>query len=145
MLPAPSLAKIEQLMPSTNPVVLVVEDHALIRQSAVEIIRTAGFEALEAQNSDEAIKILEARPGIDLVFTDVEMPGTMDGLKLVHYIRDRWPPIRLMVASGKAIIEESQLPPGARFFSKPYAEATIVDMMIRLLNEADTEKTEQGL
>lgn len=116
-------------MSPNKPVVLVVEDHTLIRQAALDIVNLAGFEALEARNADEAIKILESRADIRLVFTDVEMPGTMDGLKLVHYIRDRWPPIKIMVASGRAIVGESQLPAGARFFSKPYDEASIIGTM----------------
>lgn len=73
-------------------VVLVVEDSMIIRMSAVDLVLSAGYEALEACDADEAIRILEARNDIDLVFTDVQMPGTMDGVKLSHYIRDRWPP-----------------------------------------------------
>lgn len=116
-----------------KPVVLVVEDHVLIRQAAMDIVNDAGFEALEAQNADEAIKILESRADIRLVFTDVEMPGTMDGLKLVHHIRERWPPVHLIVASGRAILTESDLPVGATFFSKPYHEPSIVQRMKELL------------
>lgn len=91
-------------------VVLVVEDSMIIRMSAVDLVLSAGYEALEACDADEAIRILEARNDIDLVFTDVQMPGTMDGIKLSHYIRDRWPPVRLIIASGAAILEESDLP-----------------------------------
>jgi len=118
----------------SRPVVLIVEDHALIRQGALDLVAAAGFEALEARNADEAITILESRSDIRLVFTDVEMPGTIDGLKLAHHIRDRWPPIQLIVASGKAILSESQLPPGTKFFSKPYHEASIVQMIHEMLS-----------
>ena len=114
-------------------VVLVVEDSTIIRLGAVDLVLDAGYEALEACDADEAIRILESRSDIDLVFTDVQMPGTMDGIKLSHYIRDRWPPVRLIVASGKAILEESSLPEGSRFFSKPYSDHTIADAMARLL------------
>lgn len=114
-------------------VVLVVEDSPLIRMGAIELVENAGYEALEATNADEAIQILESRSDIDLVFTDVQMPGTMDGVKLAHYIRERWPPVRLMVASGREIIEESSLPVGSRFFPKPYNDHTIADAMARLL------------
>ena len=114
-------------------VVLVVEDHPLIRLNALELVETAGFEGIGAENADAAISILESRADIRLVFTDVEMPGSMDGLKLVHYIRDRWPPIQLMVASGRAILQESQLPAGSKFFSKPYDEHSLVAEMRRLL------------
>src|SRR4029078_5466950 len=94
--------------------------------SALDLVTTAGFEGVGAADADEAIGILEARQDIRLVFTDVEMPGTIDGVKLAHYIRDRGPPIHLIVASGRSILEESQLPSGSRFFSKPYDEDTIV-------------------
>lgn len=116
-----------------KPVVLIVEDNVLIRMGAMELVLSAGYEALEAGDADEAIAILEQRSDIDLVFTDVQMPGTMDGIKLSHYIRDRWPPVKLIVASGAAILEESALPLGSRFFSKPYDSNTITDAMARLL------------
>ena len=120
-------------MSNRKTVVLVVEDNPLIRMYAVDLVVAAGFEALEAGDADEAIRILEARPDIHLVFTDVSMPGSMDGIKLAHYIRDRWPPVKLIVASGKAIVEESHLPAGASFFSKPYDEGAIVEATTRLL------------
>jgi two-component system, response regulator PdtaR len=123
-------------MKNGKPVVLVVEDSPLIRMSAVDLVLDAGYEALEAGDADEAIRILESRDDIDLVFTDVQMPGTMDGIKLSHYIRDRWPPVRLIVASGAAILEESLLPTGSRYFPKPYDSSTISEAMARLLADA---------
>ena len=115
--------------------ILVVEDEALIRLAAVDIVESAGFIAVEASNADAAIKILEARSDISVVFTDVDMPGSMDGLKLAHYIRDRWPPIILIVASGKAIVAESQLPTGARFFNKPYEPHAIENAFREMLSD----------
>jgi two-component system, response regulator PdtaR len=115
-------------------VVLVVEDSVIIRMGAVDLVQSAGYEALEASNADEAIRILESGADVDLVFTDVQMPGTMDGIKLSHYIRNRWPPVKLIVASGKAILEESNLPEGSRFFSKPYSNHAIADAMADLLS-----------
>ena len=121
-------------MPLRAAVVLVVEDSPLILMNAVDLVTNAGFEGVGAASADEAIAILEARADIRLVFTDVEMPGTIDGLKLAHYIRNRWPPIHLIVASGRVIQEESQLPTGSRFFSKPYDNNTIVEEMTRMLS-----------
>ncbi len=115
--------------------ILVVEDEAVVRLAAVDLVVEAGFEALEASNADDAIRILERRPDVRLVFTDVDMPGTMDGLRLAHYVRGRWPPIHLIVASGKAILEESMLPKGARFFSKPYRDDTILGAVRELLSD----------
>ena len=126
-----------------DAVVLVVEDSPLILQSALDLVRTAGFEGVGAESADEAIGILEARTDIRLVFTDVEMPGTIDGVKLAHYIRHRWPPIRLIVASGRAILEESQLPAGARFFSKPYDDNNIVEEITKMLIAIDAAPLDQ--
>jgi CheY-like chemotaxis protein len=100
---------------------------------ALDLVVSAGFEGVGATCADEAIAILEARADIRLVFTDVEMPGTIDGVKLAHHIRNRWPPIRLIVASGRTILEESQLPTGSKFFSKPYDNNTIAAEMTRML------------
>ncbi len=120
-------------MKNDRAVVLVVEDDPLIRMGAVDLVTAAGYEALEARDADAAIAILEMRTDIDLVFTDVQMPGTMDGIKLAHYIRERWPPVRIMVASGAAILAESDLPIGSLFFSKPYNDTAITDTMARML------------
>lgn len=120
-------------MSNSRLAVLIVEDEALIRISAVELVEEAGYEALEASNADEAIRILEARADIRLIFTDVDMPGSMDGLKLAHFVRDRWPPIRMVVASGLQIVAESQLPAGSRFFRKPYQPGSILAAFAELL------------
>jgi CheY-like chemotaxis protein len=117
-----------------NGVVLVVEDHPLVRMAVLEVLTDAGFEALEACGAGEAIRILEARPDIRLVFTDAEMPGTMDGVELVHYIRKRWPPVKLIVVSGKIESAPGQLPSGVKFFPKPYREASIVEAMVGMLS-----------
>jgi CheY-like chemotaxis protein len=126
-------------MSHREEVVLVVEDVPIIRMGAVDLVISAGFRALEASHADEAIRILEARSDIRLVFTDVGMPGSMDGIKLAHYIRNRWPPVKLIVASGKDIVDPSGLPVGARFFSKPYGDNAIIEAIIDLLFHADGE------
>ncbi|HBD89710.1 MAG: two-component system response regulator [Rhodobacteraceae bacterium GWE1_64_9] len=125
-------------MKNGRAVVLVVDDIALIRMGAVDLVQSAGYEALEAQDADEAIRILESRDDIDLVFTDVQMPGTMDGIKLAHFIRNRWPPVQLIVASGRDILEESSLPTGSQYFSKPYNDHAITDAMARLLQSKNS-------
>jgi len=124
-------------------VVLVVEDNPLILMAALDLVTTTGFEGVGAASADEAIAILEARSDIRLVFTDIEMPGTIDGLKLAHHIRNRWPPIHLIVASGRTIIEVSQLPVGSSFFSKPYDNNTIVREMTRMLAAIDAGESAQ--
>jgi CheY-like chemotaxis protein len=103
-----------------KPVILVVEDELFQRMQAVALIEEAGFDVVEAGSADEAIAILEARKDIRIVFTDIEMPGSMDGLKLARAIRDRWPPIELILTSGKQKPEAGGLPERGRFLQKPY-------------------------
>jgi CheY-like chemotaxis protein len=103
-----------------RPVVLVVEDDFLIRMNAAGMIEDAGFDAVEAANADEAIVILEARVDIRVVFTDIQMPGSMDGLKLAAAIRDRWPPIKIVATSGLVDVRADDLPEGGVFLPKPY-------------------------
>jgi CheY-like chemotaxis protein len=105
----------------SRAIVLIVEDEALVRMCAVEMIEDAGYEVVEAANADEAVAILESRTDIRIVFTDVNMPGSMDGLKLARAIRDRWPPIRLIVTSGLARPRAGDFPADGRFLAKPYA------------------------
>ena len=108
------------LVQSKRPVVLIVEDEFLLRMDAVEMIADAGFEVLEAGNADEAIEILEARRDISVIFTDIQLPGSMDGLKLARAVRGRWPPIKIVATSGHVDVGETDLPEGGRFLAKPY-------------------------
>ena len=108
------------LSEAKRPVVLVVEDEFLLRMDAVDMIKAAGFEVLEASNADQAIEILEKRLDITVVFTDVQMPGSMDGLKLAQAVRGRWPPIKIIATSGHVHVKEGDLPEGGRFLPKPY-------------------------
>ena len=103
-----------------RPVVLLVEDELLLRMDATAMVAEAGFEVVEAGDADEAIVILESRRDIGIVFTDIQMPGSMDGLKLAHAIRGRWPPIRIVATSGLVDVGEKDLPEGGRFLRKPY-------------------------
>jgi CheY-like chemotaxis protein len=98
-----------------RPVVLVVEDEFLVRMQAVDMIEEAGFDAIEANNADEAIRLLETRKDIRIVFTDIEMPGSMDGLRLARAIRDRWPPIELILTSGKHQFSSNEIPARGHF------------------------------
>ena len=88
--------------------VLIVEDEFLLRMDAASSIEDAGFLVYEAENADEAIRMLELHATIRFVFTDVNMPGSMDGLKLAHYVRGRWPPIKIIVTSGLGHLREGR-------------------------------------
>jgi CheY-like chemotaxis protein len=101
------------------PAVLIVEDEPLVRMGAVKIIEDAGFDVIEAASADEAIRILECRSDIRVVFTDIHMPGSMDGLKLAHAVRNRWPPIKIIVTSGRDLITEQDLPEGGLSLLSP--------------------------
>jgi CheY-like chemotaxis protein len=115
-----------------RPVVLVVEDDFLIRMNAAQMIEEAGFIVVEAASSDEAIVILESRLDITVVFTDIQMPGSMDGLKLAAAIRGRWPPIQIVATSGLVDVRNDDLPSGGRFLPKPYSEAQIIGALREL-------------
>ena len=118
-----------------RPVVLVVEDEFLIRMQAVEMVSAAGFDVVEAENAEEAILILERRSDIAVVFTDINMPGSMDGLRLAAAIRGRWPPIKIVATSGLRRIEKDDLPSGSRFLPKPYNSSQIVKTLRELIAE----------
>jgi CheY-like chemotaxis protein len=120
-------------IPGNGVVVLVVEDDALTQLNAVAIVEEAGFEAIAASNADEAVQVLESRADVQAVFTDVQMPGSMDGLGLARVVRDRWPPVALIVTSGKTEIAPSDLPAGGRFLHKPYAPSEIETVLRQLL------------
>ena len=109
------------------PVVLVVEDDALLRTLAVEVVEEAGCIAIEARDADEAVILLESRTDIALLFTDIDMPGSMDGLKLAHAVRNRWPPIKILVVSGQQQLQSFDLPSNSRVVEKPYQASALVD------------------
>jgi CheY-like chemotaxis protein len=116
----------------SRPIILIVEDESLLRLNAAEMILEAGFDILEAGNADEAIAILEARSDIHVVFTDIQMPGSMDGLKLTRFVRDRWPPIKIIATSGHHIFRDGDLPEGGVFLPKPYTFAKIASTLQEL-------------
>ena len=118
---------------SKGPVVLIVEDELLLRMNAVDMIKSAGFEVVEAENADEAIEILEVRRDITVVFTDIQMPGSMEGLKLARAVRGRWPPIKIVATSGLVDVGEKDLPEGGRFLAKPYRSEELADVLRELI------------
>ncbi|AYD04716.1 chemotaxis protein CheY (plasmid) [Neorhizobium sp. NCHU2750] len=115
-----------QLNQPNGRAVLVVEDEPLLRMMAMDMVEDAGFEPVEARDADEAIALLEARTDITIVFTDVDMPGSMDGLKLAAAIRDRWPPIEIVITSGHFRLDDSAIPARTVFFPKPYDHQEVV-------------------
>ena len=121
---------------SKRPVVLIVEDEFLLRIDAADMIAAAGFEVVQAGNADEAIEILESRRDITVVFTDIQMPGSMDGLKLAQAVRGRWPPIKIIATSGHVHVSETELPEGGRFLPKPYNPMQVTGVLRELIRGA---------
>jgi CheY-like chemotaxis protein len=121
---------------ATPPVVLVVEDEMLLRMRAVDMVEDAGYASVEAIDADEAISILESRSDIALLFTDIQMPGSMDGLGLVRAVRERWPPIKIILVSGKLIRSEIDIPTGSRFFAKPLTAGDVIAEMQAMIGPA---------
>lgn len=112
--------------------VLVVEDEPLLRFDAVDLIEEAGFNVYSAANADQAILLLERHPDIRVLFTDIDMPGSMDGLKLAHAVRKRWPPVTIIVTSGHMDVKAEQMPENGLFFSKPYPPTKVVTALNRI-------------
>jgi CheY-like chemotaxis protein len=116
-----------------NPVipriVLVVEDELMLRMRAVDMVEGAGYTSVEAVDADEAFAILESRSDIALLITDIQMPGSMDGLQLAHVVHERWPPIKIILVSGQLKLSKGDIPLGSRFFAKPlWANEMVAEM-----------------
>lgn len=114
-------------------IVLVVEDKILLRMQAVDMVEDAGYASVEAVDADEAFAILESRSDIALLFTDIEMPGSMDGLRLAHTVYKRWPPIKIILVSGQLRPLTSDIPLESRFFGKPLVSSEMVTEMQSLM------------
>lgn len=125
-------------MPMPKPVdlnsILIVEDEAIIRFELVDFFEDAGYHVFEAESADQAIAILDRHDRIRVVLTDIDMPGSMNGLRLAHYIRERYPPTLLLLVSGRVTVPEAELPTHSAFLSKPFDPARLmrtIDEMTR--------------
>jgi two-component sensor histidine kinase/CheY-like chemotaxis protein len=143
-------------MPTDSPEVpnvLVVEDEMVLRMRAVDIVEDAGFCPVEAVNADEAISILESRSDISLLFTDIQMPGSMDGLKLAHAVHDRWPAIKIILVSGQVTPTDAEKPADSRFFGKPLGVEKMISELqamvgmgaLKIVPNAMLSPADQGL
>ena|SRR5579863_6109108 len=125
-------------------VILVVEDEAIIRMAAVDMLEQAGFAVVEAPDADSAICILELRNDVRAVFTDINMPGSLDGLRLAHAIRGRWPPIHLILTSGRLAANDEDLPSDGRFVRKPYRAEDLVATIREVLASKPPNRPIEG-
>ena len=119
--------------------VLVAEDEPLIRLGMTLVIEEAGYQVVEVGNTDDALRAIESEGDVGLLLTDVDMPGSMDGIRLAHTVRHRWPTIQLIVVSGKVGVKPGELPEGARFLSKPYQGPKLLET-VKVLTEAGRAK-----
>jgi two-component sensor histidine kinase len=115
--------------------VLVVEDEMVLRMRTVDVVEDAGFNAIEAINADDALTILEARSDISMLLSDIQMPGTMDGLKLAHAVHDRWPSIKIILVSGQVKLDDIETPADSRFFGKPFEVKRMVSELQDMMSE----------
>ena len=119
-----------------KPTILVVEDEALIRLHAAIMLEDDGFDVVEAENADAALKLLETRDDVRLLFTDIRMPGSCDGMDLARKVHARWPHILLVITSGHARPTQAEIPDHGRFVGKPYREKDLLDEVRDLMRRA---------
>jgi CheY-like chemotaxis protein len=118
---------------SKRPVVLLVEDEMFVRMAAADALEDAGFEVIEAAHAQAAQEVLQHRSDIRVLFTDVKMPGPIDGLELASLVRSRWPHISVVITSGHFEPARDNLPERAVFIPKPYGEKAPVQVIQALL------------
>ncbi|PNU06004.1 response regulator [Novosphingobium guangzhouense] len=114
--------------------ILVVDDEPLLRMVLVDLFEDAGFRVEEAGDAGEALELLKAHPSIRIVVTDIQMPGSMDGLRLANYIHDAYPPIALIVCSGAISPDGGALPQSAIFMPKPVDHAVLLRTVSKMLS-----------
>jgi CheY-like chemotaxis protein len=117
--------------PQSKPVILVTEDETLLRLWAAEVLEESGFSVIEAADAEAALDVLETRPEVRLLFTDIHMPGAFDGMELARRVYHRWPHVRLVVTSGKS--KPAEIPEDGCFLAKPYRAEQLVGQVQELL------------
>jgi CheY-like chemotaxis protein len=127
----PSMAQSARLKAAT---ILVVENEAIVRSEVADRLSRQGLVVLTASDADEAIALLDTHPEIEVLFTDIRMPGSMDGIRLAHHVRHRWPPVKIIVASGRIETLLEELPPGSVFLAKPYAPETLAGALAHIMH-----------
>ncbi len=119
-----------------QPVVLIVEDQVLVRMTAHDLLSEAGFQVIEASNGDEALRILDARPDVVVVISDIEIGDGIDGLELARKIEESWPGIAVILVSGRTIPSAVELPERSVFLAKPYPLSRLVEQARTMADQA---------
>jgi len=116
-----------------DKVVLVVEDELFVRLMAIDAIEDAGYTAIEAEGADQALALLDDRDDIGVVFSDIKMPGSLDGLALAATVRERWPDIAIIMTSGHLYREDVDMPFSVPFLQKPYRARALIAELARVI------------
>jgi len=132
------MAQFDRLSPAT---ILIVEHEALIRLELRVRLEELGYAVLEAVDADEAIHLLDTHREVAFLLTDKEMPGSMDGVRLAHHVRGRWPPVKIIVSSGSRDIQLSELPEGASLLPKPYSPDSLAGVLAAFASGGRTPGT----
>ena len=119
---------------ASRAVILLVEDEPMVRLVGADLLEDAGFEVVEAADGDEALSILETRPDVRVLFTDINMPGSLDGLELARVVHERWPQVQLLVTSGRFQLRSDDIPNNGQFVAKPYEPAAVVRKLRAMLH-----------
>jgi two-component system, response regulator PdtaR len=130
--------------PPTRPLILLVEDEPLVRETNVDVLQEAGFRVIEASNADEAFGLLRHRPDVGVVLTDVDMPGSIDGFEFARLTAQGWPDVRVVVISGKTTPGSGDLPPEAVFLAKPFRPETLTGLLRRLADRTELHDARSG-
>ena len=120
---------------AAQPLVLVVEDEELLRLYAADLLEAHGFAVLKAENADEALKVLEQRNDVRLLFTDIQMPGALDGMDLARQVHIRWPHVLLVITSGQTAPTRAEIPDDGRFIAKPYRASDLLGQVDNLIQK----------
>jgi two-component system, response regulator PdtaR len=124
------------LMGQAKPVIHVVEDDALLRMHAAGLLEEQGYGVVEAANADAALKLLETRDDVRLLFTDIQMPGSCDGMDLARQVHARWPNILLVITSGQIKPTEAEIPDHGHFIGKPYRANELLGEVNDMMSKA---------
>ena len=126
---------------SAHPLALVVEDEELLRLHAACLLEEHGFTVLEAESADAALKVMEARNDVRLLFTDIQMPGALDGMDLARQVHERWPNVLLVMTSGQRKPTRAEIPDDGRFIAKPYAGEELFAQVDDLMRKSVRPRT----
>jgi two-component system, response regulator PdtaR len=118
-----------------------VEDEELLRLHAADLLEEHGFRVIEARNAAAALKVLETRDDVRLLFTDIQMPGTLDGMDLARQVHQRWPQVLLVITSGQKKAAEAEIPDHGRFVAKPYRAAELLDQVDDMIHKGNAPET----